>query len=145
MHLTFSAPSNVADRLYLASYTSPPTSSTPFPPPPIPDPYKITAASAPKSAGARSPSKRGKNAVTNSSGLRPVYFCIDDALLYNAFHHDFGPLHIGHLYKFAITFHDILGAPKHENRVVVFWSRPDVKARANAACLLACYMVCFDS
>lgn len=70
-----------------------------------------------------------------------MYFCVDDALLYNAFHHDFGPLHIGHLYKFAITFHDILGAPKHENRVVVFWSRPDVKARANAACLLACYMV----
>jgi hypothetical protein len=34
---------------------------------------------------------------------------IDDTLLYNAFHADFGPLHIGHLYRFAVLFHEILG------------------------------------
>lgn len=130
------------DRLYLASYTSPPTSSTPFPPPAIPDPHKTTSQHVPPHVS-RSPHKRSKSTVVNSSGLKPVYFTVDDALLYNAFHHDFGPLHIGHLYRFAVTLHDILGDPKNEGRVVVFWSRPDGRARGNAGCLLACYMVRF--
>ncbi|TGZ81557.1 phosphatases II [Ascodesmis nigricans] len=86
-----------------------------------------------------------KNSVVNSSGKTPCYFSIDDALLYNAFHHDFGPLHIGHLYRFAIVLHDILGAKANEDRVVVFYSKPDAKARANAACMLACYMVMVQS
>lgn len=128
------------DRLYLASYTSPPTSSTPFPPSAIPDPHKTTSQHVPPHVS-RSPHKRNKSTIVNSSGLKPVYFTVDDALLYNAFHHDFGPLHIGHLYRFAVTLHDILGDPKNEGRVVVFWSRPDGRARGNAGCLLACYMV----
>ncbi len=36
------------------------------------------------------------------------FFTVDDLLVYNAFHHDFGPLHIGHLYRFAIILHEIL-------------------------------------
>lgn len=101
------------------------------------------ASSAPPPGPAGRCVPKQKNSIVNSSGLRPVYFNVDNSLLYNAFHHDFGPLHIGHLYRFAITLHDILGDPRNENRVVVFWSRPDVKARANAACMLACYMVSF--
>ncbi|CCX31503.1 protein-tyrosine phosphatase-like protein [Pyronema domesticum] len=134
----------IADRLYWACYTSPPTSSTPFPPQAIPDPHKIVSPEQTR-PGSRSPSKRRPNQVTNSSGLKPVYFTVDDALLYNAFHHDFGPLHIGHLYRFAVTLHDILGDPKNEGRVVVFWSKPNGKARANAGCLLATYMVLVQS
>ncbi|KAL7272682.1 cell division control protein 14 [Rhizina undulata] len=134
----------IPDRLYLASYTSTPNSSTPFPPPMIPDPHKVTGGQI-NNSSARSPTKRQKNQVVNSSGLKPVYFSIDDSLLYNAFHHDFGPLHIGHLYRFAVTLHDILGDPKNEGRVVVFWSRPDGRRRANAGCLLACYMVLVQS
>ncbi|KAI5840545.1 protein-tyrosine phosphatase-like protein [Morchella snyderi] len=134
----------IADRLYLASYTAPPSSSTPFPPPAIPDPHKTTSQHIPSHIS-RTAHKRNKSAVVNSSGLKPVYFTVDDALLYNAFHHDFGPLHIGHLYRFAVTLHDILGDPKNEGRVVVFWSRPDGRARGNAGCLLACYMVLVQS
>lgn len=132
------------DRLYLASYTADPTKyPVPFPPPPIPDPYKQNAGSAPVHGPAGRAAKQ-KNTVVNSSGKTPCYFSIDDALLYNAFHHDFGPLHIGHLYRFAIVLHDILGAKANEDRVVVFFSKPDAKARANAACMLACYMVSFQ-
>lgn len=36
------------------------------------------------------------------------FFTVDDLLVYNAFHHDFGPLHVGHLYRFAIILHEIL-------------------------------------
>lgn len=59
---------------------------------------------------------------------QPYYFSIDRSLLYNAFHADFGPLHIGHLYRFAVTLHDVLGAPENENRPVVFWSSADSRS-----------------
>ncbi|VUC34457.1 unnamed protein product [Clonostachys rosea] len=117
----------IPDRLYLAAYVHAPTAETPFP-------YPETPAS---------PRKRGQSAATPSpsTGKTPCYFTVDDALLYNAFHHDFGPLHIGHLYRFAIHFHDILGAKENKDRPIVFWSAADPRSRANAACMLACYMV----
>lgn len=129
-HRTAKADEILIDRLYLASYTHAPNQNTPFPYP---------------SEQRRSPKKsaRGQVVPTPASLDRPppVYFTIDDTLLYNAFHADFGPLHIGHLYRFAVQFHEILGDPANSERAVIFWSRPDSKSRANAACLVACYMV----
>jgi cell division cycle 14 len=111
------------DRLYLAAYTTPPSADTLFP---YPDPP----------ASRRSPSKRSHRAAEGPSAVLserdrtpPCYFSIDDTLLYNAFHHDFGPLHIGHLYRFAVQFHDILGAPENKNRPVVFWSKADARSQ----------------
>lgn len=111
------------DRLYLASYTTPPQADTLFP---YPDPQPSR----------RSPSKRSQRAQEGPSAVSserhrtpPCYFCIDDTLLYNAFHHDFGPLHIGHLYRFAVQFHDILGAPENKNKPVVFWSKSDPRSK----------------
>lgn len=124
----------IQDRLYLASYSS------------APDPY---AAFPFPSQQSSSPSKR--TAKASQSPVRapkrklPVYFTVDDTLLYNAFHADFGPLHIGHLYRFAVHFHEILGDPANTDRAVVFWSKPDPRSRANAACLVACYMVLIQS
>ncbi|KAL3963853.1 hypothetical protein ACCO45_000857 [Purpureocillium lilacinum] len=119
----------IPDRLYLAAYVNPPSSDTLFPTPETPV----------------SPRKRSQRAAVadlpTSSRVPPCYFTVDDTLLYNAFHHDFGPLHIGHLYRFAIRFHDILGAKENKDRPVVFWSAADPRSRANAACMLACYMV----
>ena len=127
--LCFVANTPNLDRLYLASYDSPPTAATPFPfhwePP-------------------KSPSKKSGKAH-NSKTKGPVYFTIDDALLYNSFHADFGPLHIGHLYRFAVYFHEILGDPANSDRPVVLYSRTDSRSRANAACLVACYMVLIQS
>ncbi|KAK3052309.1 cell division control protein 14 [Extremus antarcticus] len=122
-----------SDRLYLASYTHAPDENTPFPYPSKPE--------------RRSPSKRssraqsGPQAVLEGPKAAPFYFCIDRTLLYNAFHADFGPLHIGHLYRFAVQLHDVLGHPENENRPVVLWSNADSRSRANAACILAVYMV----
>ncbi|KAL9085320.1 MAG: hypothetical protein Q9159_004769 [Coniocarpon cinnabarinum] len=116
----------IENRLFLASYTHPPDEHTPFP-----WPLKQE----------RSPSKRSSKLNLRKQHLSPVYFSIDHELLYNAFHADFGPLHIGHLYRFAVALHDVLGAKENEGRVVVFWSHADSRSRANAACVLACYMV----
>ncbi|KAK4191825.1 tyrosine-protein phosphatase cdcA [Podospora australis] len=125
----------IPDRLYLASYTETPDANTLFPYPEPPT--------------SRSPSKRSQR---NADGPRavpehkqPYYFTVDDTLLYNAFHHDFGPLHIGHLYRFALQFHEILGAKENKDRPIVFWSRADPRSRANASCMLACYMVLIQS
>lgn len=113
-----------ADRLYLASYIHPPTADTVFP-------YSEPPT--------RSPSKRSQRAVdgpspavSKSDRHPPYYFTVDDSLLYNAFHHDFGPLHIGHLYRFALHFHDVLGAKENQHRPIVFWSRADPRSKSYA-------------
>ena len=98
------------DRLYIAAYTQPPTAETLFP-------YTDSPATT------RSPSKRGL-----LQRKQPFYFSVDDSLLYNAFHHDFGPLHIGHLYRFALYFHDVLAAPENKDRPIVFWSAADPRS-----------------
>lgn len=74
-----------------------------------------------------------------------VHFTIDDSLPYNPFHHDFGPLHIGHLYRFAVTLHEILGDEANEGKAVVLYSRTNPRDRANTACVLCCYMVLIQS
>ncbi|VEU20786.1 DEKNAAC101746 [Brettanomyces naardenensis] len=70
-----------------------------------------------------------------------VYFTVEESLPYNAFHLDFGPLHIGHLYRFAVALHNILNDPENSSKAVIFYSSKSAKARANAACLLCCYLV----
>ncbi|ODV91491.1 hypothetical protein CANCADRAFT_29909 [Tortispora caseinolytica NRRL Y-17796] len=76
---------------------------------------------------------------------RYFYFTVDDCLLYNAFHHDFGPFHVGHLYRFAVMLHDCLSHDSVTDKAIVFYSRTDPKSRANAACVLCCYMVLIQS
>ncbi|THY76364.1 phosphatases II [Aureobasidium pullulans] len=120
----------IQDRLYLASYTHKPNAQTPFP---------YTNKSSSKSPSKRS--ARSQSTTTTTPSLPPVYFSVDKHLLYNAFHADFGPLHIGHLYRFAVMLHEVLGDPENEGRPVVFWCNADSRSRANAACILACYMI----
>ncbi|GMM46169.1 phosphoprotein phosphatase [Pichia kluyveri] len=70
-----------------------------------------------------------------------VYFTIEDSLPYNNFNLDFGPLHVGHLYRFAVALHKILNDSKNKNKSVGFYSSSSPKERTNAACILCCYMV----
>ena len=70
-----------------------------------------------------------------------VYFTIEESLPYNNFNLDFGPLHVGHLYRFAVALHKILNEPRNKNKCVGFYSSNDSRQRTNAACILCCYMV----
>ncbi|KAL8704993.1 MAG: hypothetical protein Q9201_001890 [Fulgogasparrea decipioides] len=127
----------IQNRVYLASYTHPPGPETPFP-------YPVTTPKAPLKRSSKS--QNGPTPVSPGPRVHPpAYFTVDDELLYNRFHADFGPLHIGHLYRFAVQLHEVLGNPENQDRGVVFWSRPDARSRANAACLLACYMIVIQS
>jgi cell division cycle 14 len=149
-----------SDKLYLASYTHPPNAHTPFPWPDkeAKSPSRRTAHRSSRSVASTKPAVGARRPI--------VYFSIDQTLIYNAFHGDFGPLHIGHLYRFAITLHEVLA--DNPDRAVVFWSYADSRrkffvllpfffarestvannkpfcrppGRANAACILACYVV----
>ena len=108
------------DRLYLACYLHPPNENTLFPYPEPPSPKLAT--------------KRSNRALASKPEPRrmaPFYFTVDDYLPYNAFHHDFGPLHIGHLYRFALEFHEILSCDEVPiDRPIVFWSRPDPRSKS---------------
>ena len=114
-----------------------PDASTPFP-------YPATSTRSPTKRSSKS-SPENQASTIGSRASPPAYFTCDDELLYNRFHADFGPLHIGHLYRFAVQLHEVLGDPVNTDRSVVFWSKPDSRSRANAACLLACYMVLIQS
>ena len=70
-----------------------------------------------------------------------VFFTVEDILFYNRFHLDFGPLHVGHLYRFAVIFHEILNDPENSGKAVVFYSSTSTRQRANSACMLCCYML----
>ncbi|GMM30786.1 phosphoprotein phosphatase [Martiniozyma asiatica (nom. inval.)] len=70
-----------------------------------------------------------------------AYFTVEQSLPYNNFNLDFGPLHVGHLYRFAVALHNILNDAKNEKKAIVFYSSMDSAARTNAACILCCYMV----
>lgn len=74
-----------------------------------------------------------------------VYFTVEDQLPYNPFHLDFGPLHIGSLYRFAIVLHNVLNDDANRGRAVVFYSSTGPRERSNAACLLCCYMILVQS
>lgn len=74
-----------------------------------------------------------------------AYFSVEDALPYNSFHLDFGPLHIGNLYRFAVVLHNILNEDLNKDKAVVFYSSTGAKQRTNAACLLCCYMILVQS
>ncbi|KAL8948494.1 MAG: hypothetical protein Q9222_005326 [Ikaeria aurantiellina] len=127
----------IANRVYLASYAHPPGPDTPFPWPAQTSKTPLKRSSKPQV---------GPPLVAPGPNVHPpAYFTVDDELLYNRFFADFGPLHIGHLYRFAVHLHELLGDPANEHRPVVFWSRPDPRSRANAACLLACYMIVIQS
>ncbi|KAH3681757.1 hypothetical protein WICPIJ_007275 [Wickerhamomyces pijperi] len=74
-----------------------------------------------------------------------VYFTVDDSLPYNPFHLDFGPLNIGHLYRFAVVLHNLLNEEANQGKAIVLYSSTDFRMRTNTACLLACYMVLVQS
>jgi cell division cycle 14 len=112
----------IQDRLFLASYTHTPNEKTPFP-------YPLHQQSNKSPTKRSSRSQAGPTPTQDKPKPNPVYFSIDKYLLYNAFHADFGPLHIGHLYRFAVHFHEVLGDPNNDDRPVVFWSHADSRSK----------------
>ncbi|KAH9116127.1 hypothetical protein AeMF1_009895 [Aphanomyces euteiches] len=72
-----------------------------------------------------------------------IYFSIDNQLIYWNYCLDFGPLNIGHVFRFNdIVQEHLAHAAKHHTRVVMY-SSTNGQRRANAVCLLGCWGILF--
>ncbi|KAG7096662.1 hypothetical protein E1B28_004077 [Marasmius oreades] len=69
------------------------------------------------------------------------YFTIDDQLLYLSFFQDWGPLNIAMVYKACILIHELLQDKDLESHRLVLYSSSDPKGKANAALLMALYIM----
>lgn len=70
-----------------------------------------------------------------------LYFSVDDQLVYNPLHHDFGPVDIGKVYKFTQELLRVLNNPKFSHIPLVYYTKFDHKKRANAAFLMCAFQV----
>ncbi|PPR02462.1 hypothetical protein CVT24_002011 [Panaeolus cyanescens] len=69
------------------------------------------------------------------------YFTIDDQLLYLSFFQDWGPLNLAMVYKACILIHELLEDKELSNHRLVLYSSSDPRRKANAALLMALYVM----
>ncbi|KZT12703.1 phosphatases II [Laetiporus sulphureus 93-53] len=69
------------------------------------------------------------------------YFTMDDQLLYVSFFQDWGPLNLAMVYKACILIHELLQDETLANHRLVLYSSSDPRRKANAALLMALYVM----
>ncbi|RXW25851.1 hypothetical protein EST38_g67 [Candolleomyces aberdarensis] len=69
------------------------------------------------------------------------YFTIDDQLLYLSFYQDWGPLNLAMVYRACILIHELLEDTELANHRLVLYASDDPKKKANAALLVALYVM----
>lgn len=69
------------------------------------------------------------------------YFSIDNTCIYEPFFSDFGPLNLGVTYRYCKMLDDMLKDPALSEKRIIHYCSTDPKKRANAAYLIASYMV----
>jgi len=70
-----------------------------------------------------------------------LYFSVDDQLVYNPLHYDFGPVDLGKVYRFTQELLKVLNNPKFSHIPLVYYTKFDHKKRANAAFLMCAFQV----
>ncbi|KNC52701.1 uncharacterized protein AMSG_12182 [Thecamonas trahens ATCC 50062] len=74
-----------------------------------------------------------------SSGIH--WFCVDSTLVYEPFIADFGPLHLGHVYRFCKLVQGKLDDPSLAGVKLVHYSSSNQHKRSNAVHLMGCFGV----
>lgn len=69
------------------------------------------------------------------------FFNIDEELVYEPFHADFGPLNLSMIHRYCKLVASKLADPTLQGRAIVHYCSQDPKRRANAACLIGAYQV----
>lgn len=72
---------------------------------------------------------------------RSHYFSIDKVLVYEPFFADFGPLNLGHTYRYCKMLDDMWKDPAHRGKRIIHCCSADHKRRSNAAYLICAYLV----
>lgn len=83
--------------------------------------------------------------VTSKPEKRPDkhFFCIDKDLIYWNFFLDFGPLNLGHLYRYCQLLNNKLSDPKLNEKVIYHFSGNHPHKRANAAFLICGWQILY--
>eukprot|EP00981_Chlorochromonas_danica_P004874 scaffold978_cov172-Ochromonas_danica.AAC.5 len=73
------------------------------------------------------------------------FFSIDKEMVYWNFYLDFGPLNLGHLYRFCALLNNKLGENKLKDKVIFFYSHTHPHKRANAAFLICSWALLYQN
>ncbi|KAJ6567214.1 phosphoprotein phosphatase [Mycena vulgaris] len=120
-----------ADRLYFTTF-----------PQPAPNPLVLNRLAAEPSNRPRVRTRpRDALAASADETATYYYFTIDDQLLYLSFFQDWGPLNIAMVYKACILIHELLEDKDLAPHRLVLYSSDDPKRKANAALLLALFIM----
>ncbi|KIJ70465.1 hypothetical protein HYDPIDRAFT_164495 [Hydnomerulius pinastri MD-312] len=84
---------------------------------------------------------RGGPSASPDDDATYYYFTIDDQLLYLSFFQDWGPLNLAMVYKACILIHELLEDKDLESYRLVLYSSDDPRRKANAALLMALYVM----
>lgn len=69
------------------------------------------------------------------------YFSIDKDLQYIPYHHDFGPLHIGNVYKFVVEVDRLLNSKTSSSTALYHWTGAAPDKRSNSVLLMCAFQV----
>lgn len=69
------------------------------------------------------------------------FFSIDNEMIYWNFYLDFGPLNLGHVYRFNILLNKKLKDPKLKDKEIYFYSAEHPHKRTNAVFLICSWAV----
>ncbi|KAJ7873331.1 tyrosine protein phosphatase [Mycena olivaceomarginata] len=120
-----------ADRLYFTTF-----------PQPAPNPLVLNRLAAEPGSRPRVRTRPKEiHAAAADETATYYYFTIDDQLLYLSFFQDWGPLNIAMVYKACILIHELLEDKDLSPHRLVLYSSDDPKRKANAALLLALFIM----
>ena len=72
-----------------------------------------------------------------------IYISVDKELIYWNFFKDFGPLNLGHLYRFCEKFNSLC-KDKPDHKLCLFSNKFKPELNVNAICLLGCWLVLYQ-
>lgn len=75
------------------------------------------------------------------SSSSAYYFCIDEALVYNPFWKDFGPLNIAMVHKFWKELEKLINGNTYSKYKIYHYTSLEKEKQANAAFLMGAYMI----
>ena len=71
------------------------------------------------------------------------FFCIDNEMVYWNFYLDYGPLNLGHVYRFCALMNHKLKDPKLQDKMIYYYSAEHPHKRCNAVFLICAWsMLC---
>lgn len=69
------------------------------------------------------------------------FFSIDNEMVYWNFYLDFGPLNLGHVYRFCLLMNHKLKDPKLQDKTIYFYSAEHPHKRTNAVFLITAWLM----